>query len=57
MIQIRHAALVESGNGKTLDLEQLWNQEGVIIKSDEEATKNKLYLTSSTIGPNLQAEL
>ncbi len=37
MIPILHAARVESGNEKTLDLELLFNQVGGIFKPDEEA--------------------
>ena len=35
-----HAARVEAGDGKDLDLELLLNLIGVIFKPDEEATKN-----------------
>jgi hypothetical protein len=36
MIRILHAARLESGNGKMLDLELLLNQVGGIFKPDEE---------------------
>ncbi len=39
MIRILHAARVESGNKKKLDLELLLNQVGGIFKPDEEATE------------------
>jgi hypothetical protein len=39
MIRILHAARVESGNGKKLDLELLLNQVGGIFKLNEEVTE------------------
>jgi hypothetical protein len=39
MIRTLHAARVESGNGKTMDLRLLFNQVGGIFKPDEEVTK------------------
>jgi hypothetical protein len=39
IFRILHAARVESGNGKKLDLEVLFNQVGGIFKPDEEATE------------------
>ena len=40
MIRIMHAACVEAGDGKDLDLELLLNLIGGIFKPDEEATEN-----------------
>ena len=40
MIRILHAARVEAGAGKDLDLELLLNQIGGIFKPDEEAKEN-----------------
>ena len=39
MIRILHAARVEAGEGKDLDLELLLNQIGEIFKPNEEATE------------------
>ena len=40
MIRVLHAAHVESGNGKILDLEFLLNQIGGAFKPDEEAPED-----------------
>ena len=40
MIRVLHAACVESGNGKILDLKLLLNRIGGIYKPDEEAPEN-----------------
>ena len=40
MKRVLHAARVESGNGKSLDLELLLNQIGGKFKPDEEAPEN-----------------
>ncbi len=41
MIRILHAARVEAGNEKDLDMEILLNQVGGIFKAEEEATSNE----------------
>ena len=41
MIRILHAARVEAGNGKDLDMEILLNQVGGIFKAEEESTSNE----------------
>ena len=41
MIRVLHAARVEAGNGKDLDMEILRNQVGGIFKPKEEAASNE----------------
>ena len=41
IIRVLHAARVEAGNGKNLDMEILLNQVGGIFKPEEEAAGNE----------------
>ena len=43
MTRILHAARVEAGNGKDLDMEILLNQVGCIFKAEEEAASNAVF--------------
>ena len=41
MIRVLHAARVEAGNGKDLDMEILLNQVGRIFNAEDEAASNE----------------
>ncbi len=56
MIRILHAARVQSGNGKMLDLELLLNQVGGIFKPNGGYGRRREF-ASSTIGSSSQPEL
>ncbi len=49
MMRILHVANVESGNGKKLDLELLFNQIGGIFKLDEEAPEEDASLQAALL--------
>jgi hypothetical protein len=56
MIRILHAAHVESGNGKKLDLELLLNQVWGTFKPDEKATEEDGTLQATLSAQLCQAE-
>jgi hypothetical protein len=51
MIRTQHAARVESGNGRVLDLELLMNQTGGIFKPDKEGPEEDITLQAALPSP------
>jgi hypothetical protein len=56
-IRVLHAARVESGNGKVLDLELLLNQVGVIFKSNEEGQEEDITLQAALYWPKFASRI
>ena len=55
MIRVLHAARVEAGNGKDLDMEILLNQVGGIFKAEEETANNEDSLQAA-LSANVQRQ-